>query len=151
MSALVRFKAGDEYFKARIFERGSRKGTCSVCDERSFGILVRFISPLKGDMLICERCVVLLAAKRLTRRPEVPILTVKPVLVVEEPEKKVSKWKKAPYRRRKNGRPGKPGRKRGYSPKREAEKARLAAIAEQEKLIDNSIKVADVLPPTDPS
>ena len=61
MAELLRFRIGEVLYKARIFERGSLKQECSCCGERRFGLLLRFIVPIKREKLICHECVVKLA------------------------------------------------------------------------------------------
>ena len=69
MSSLCRFKIGDVWHKARIFERASNKRNCSCCGERKFGILVRHSNPDKKDTLICDECIIKLS---LGQRIDVP-------------------------------------------------------------------------------
>lgn len=96
MSALVRFKAGEiakERYIARVFERGSRKGECRLCGETAYGVLVRFLDPVRRDSVLCFKCLLLVAAKEFVVKPKV----------------------KPPVKRtRRVGRPRKPGRKKGF-------------------------------------
>jgi hypothetical protein len=63
--SLCRFRTGHDshYVKARIFERGSRRGVCRCCGRKKFGVLVRFVEPkaIKGDQIICDECIVRIA------------------------------------------------------------------------------------------
>ena len=61
MSSLCRFKTGDVWYKARIFERASRKRECSCCQQTNFGVLVRHKDPVKKDTLICDECIIKLS------------------------------------------------------------------------------------------
>lgn len=64
MSTLARFKILNTWYKARIFERASRKRDCACCGQRKFGVLIRHIDPVKKDTLICEECIVKLSLGR---------------------------------------------------------------------------------------
>lgn len=122
MSVIARFKTGETLYCARIFERGSRKGICSVCGELAFGILVRFLDPFKRDAVICDRCVLGLAEKEFVK------LKIKP----EKPK---------PSRpRRVLGRPKKRGRKKGW---------RKRTHPKIEKLIAEKISAIEVVPQTE--
>lgn len=61
MSELTRFETSGKRYKARIFERGSRKLVCTVCGQRRFVVLVRFIEPVKHERGICHECLVRLS------------------------------------------------------------------------------------------
>ena len=64
MAHLARFKIGGVYHKARIFERRTRRGECSVCKEVRYGILLRFSNPtfVPADKHICHECIIKIAA-----------------------------------------------------------------------------------------
>lgn len=61
MSVLIRFNTGLTKVKARMFEQGSRKTECRVCGNRRYGILLRFIEPIKHEKGICHECLVKIA------------------------------------------------------------------------------------------
>jgi len=101
MSINVRFTTGDVYYKAWIYERASRKGTCVICKEESHGnLLIRHKEPVKiiGDTFICHKCLILISNGKM-------------ILGDDKPPKKKRKQKKP-------GRPKKPGPKKGTSPKK---------------------------------
>jgi len=58
MSVLVRIKTERVLYKARIYERCSKKQNCSVCGRRADGLLVRHTAPEKKDTGICNECIV---------------------------------------------------------------------------------------------
>ena len=92
MSTLARFEIGGVRYKARIFEHGSRREVCSVCQERKFGVLLRFIDPDKKERLICHECLIKLACHLPIREED------KVKVVVHEPKpkrKRAVKKKKA--------------------------------------------------------
>lgn len=69
MSELVRFKTGpegkQEYLKARIYERCSRKLPCACCGTTKIRVmLIRFSEPIKKDFGICHECILLMAFGR---------------------------------------------------------------------------------------
>jgi hypothetical protein len=70
MSVLVRFNSGQNKYKARMFEQGSRRDICQICGERKFGILFRTIEPIKHERLICHECL-LKIAEGLQAKPNV--------------------------------------------------------------------------------
>lgn len=72
MSKLVRFSTGDGQTKARIFEQGSQRKNCAVCNEFRFPVLVRFVEPKKFESGVCHECIVRLARGEILQKdPEV--------------------------------------------------------------------------------
>lgn len=98
MAQPVRFKTGEQKYKARIFEQGSQKRVCAICNEKKFGVLVRHVFPEKKEVVVCNECLVLLTLGK--KRP-----VLKPVKQSNQPSR-LGKMKR-------RGRPKKVGPKKG--------------------------------------
>jgi len=92
MSVLIRFNSGLKKYKVRMFEQASKKIECRVCANRKYGILLRFVDPVKHEKGICHECLVKIA-EGLPIQPAAAVQAVIDETTVKKtgPKKKVAK------------------------------------------------------------